>query len=175
MTVTNPPTPAPADGHAHGDAAARHPHLDAPVPRLAVAELVPDGYRALLGVETYARRNVEHSLYELIKLRASVLNGCAFCVDMHTRDALAHGESERRLFAVAAWHESPFFTRRERAAFALTDAVTQLEPGGVSDDVWDAVRSEFTDDEIANLLIAIGMINLWNRIAVPSRTLPADA
>jgi len=170
MTITNPPT---AD-HVHGDGAATHHLLDSPVPRLSVSDLVPDGYKALLGVETYARRNVERSLYELIKLRASYVNGCAYCIDMHTRDALEQGESERRLFGVAAWHESPFFTRRERAAFALTDAVTRLDHGGVPDDVWDAVRSEFTDQEIANLLIAIGMINLWNRIAVPSHTLPAD-
>ncbi|OAA25487.1 alkylhydroperoxidase AhpD family core domain-containing protein [Frankia sp. EI5c] len=91
---------------------------------------------------------------------------------MHSRDALAAGESSRRLFSVAAWHESPFFTERERAALALTDAVTRLGPDGVPDDVWNTVTKVWSDEEAANLIVAIATINLWNRFAVTTRTPP---
>ncbi|WP_235497979.1 carboxymuconolactone decarboxylase family protein [Frankia sp. R43] len=97
---------------------------------------------------------------------------CAFCVDLHSRDALAAGESSRRLFSVAAWHESPFFTERERAALALTDAVTRLGPDGVPDDVWNTVTKVWTEQEAANLIVAIATINVWNRFAVTTRTPP---
>ncbi|SCL67575.1 alkylhydroperoxidase AhpD family core domain-containing protein [Micromonospora citrea] len=140
--------------------------------RINVAEAAPQGYQAVLGLEKYARTNVERTVYHLVKLRASVLNGCAFCVDMHTRDALAEGESSRRLFAVAAWREAPFFDERERAALALTDAVTRLGEHGVPDEVWDAAAKVWSERELADLLIAIATINVWNRIAVTSRTQP---
>src|SRR5688572_21353034 len=95
-------------------------------PRMNPYQLAPDGYRAVAALEGYVRGRVDHSLLHLVKLRASILNGCAFCVDMHSRDALAAGEDSRRLFAVAAWRESPFFTAAERAALGLTDAVTRV-------------------------------------------------
>ena len=101
-----------------------------------------------------------------------MVNGCAFCVDMHSRDALAAGESSRKLFAVAAWHDAPFFTARERAVLALTDAVTRLGDDGVPDDVWDAARKELTGDEIGNVLLAIATINVWNRLSIATRTEP---
>jgi AhpD family alkylhydroperoxidase len=140
--------------------------------RMNLAQIVPDAYRAVLGLEQYVRANVEHTILELVKLRASMLNGCAFCVDMHSRDALANGESSRRLFAVAAWREAPFFDERERAALALTDAVTRLGEHGVPDEVWEQARKSWSEEEVANLLMAIVTINVWNRLAVTSHTQP---
>jgi AhpD family alkylhydroperoxidase len=101
-----------------------------------------------------------------VKLRASVLNGCAFCVDMHTTEAMASGETSRRLFAVSTWREAPFFTTTERAALDLTDSLTQMDQHGVSDSVWDAAAAVFTEKQVADLVLAIATINVWNRIAV---------
>ncbi|RZU52550.1 AhpD family alkylhydroperoxidase [Krasilnikovia cinnamomea] len=145
------------------------------MPRLAVNEVAPEAYKAVLGMEVYARKHNDPVLYELVKLRASMVNGCAFCVDMHSRDALAAGEDSRRLFGVAAWHDSPFYTERERAALALTDAVTRLGDQGVPDNVWDAAAKQFTPEELANLLMAIATINVWNRLAISTRTEPPQA
>ncbi|MCK9902813.1 MULTISPECIES: carboxymuconolactone decarboxylase family protein [Parafrankia] len=140
--------------------------------RLDVATIAPGAYRAVAGLEKYVRSAVDPTVLELVKLRASILNGCAFCVDLHSRDALAAGESSRRLFSVAAWQESPFFTEKERAALALTDAVTRLGPDGVPDDVWDSVTKVWSEEETANLIVAIATINVWNRISVTTRTQP---
>lgn len=140
--------------------------------RMDAARVVPEAYRAVLGLEGYVRANVAHDVLELVKLRASMLNNCAFCVDMHSRDALAAGESSRRLFAVAAWREAPFFDERERAALALTDAVTRLGEHGVPDEVWDAAAKVWSEKELADLLMAIVTINVWNRIAVTTRAQP---
>ncbi|MEU4775610.1 carboxymuconolactone decarboxylase family protein [Micromonospora sp. NPDC023644] len=143
--------------------------------RMNVAEVAPQAYQAVLGLEKYVRANVGHTVLALVKLRASMLNGCAFCVDMHSRDALAAGESDRRLFAVATWREAPFFDERERTALALTDAVTRLGEHGVPDDVWDAAAKVWSEKELADLLMAVATINVWNRIAVTCRNdLPAD-
>jgi AhpD family alkylhydroperoxidase len=143
--------------------------------RLNMRELVPAGYTAMLGLEKYVNANVDHTVLHLIKLRASILNGCSFCVDMHSRDALAAGEDSRRLFGVGAWHESPLYTERERAALALTDEVTRLGAHGVSDEVFDQARAVWSAEEVANLILAIATINLWNRIAITSRTEPPKA
>ncbi|MFE0593631.1 carboxymuconolactone decarboxylase family protein [Micromonospora echinospora] len=140
--------------------------------RMNVAQAAPEAYRAVLGLEKYVRANVEHRLLELVKLRASMVNGCAFCVDMHSREALGAGESSRRLFAVAAWHDAPFFDERERAALALTDAVTRLGEHGVPDEVWDTANRVFAEKEVADLVVAIATINVWNRISVTTRTQP---
>jgi AhpD family alkylhydroperoxidase len=140
--------------------------------RLNVAEVAPEGYRAMLGLETYIRKNVDATILELVKLRASMINGCSFCVDMHSQEALGAGESSRRLFAVAAWREAPFFDERERAALALTDEATRLGPDGVSDETWALVTKHFSERETADLLLAIVTINGWNRIAIPTRTQP---
>lgn len=140
--------------------------------RLDAAAIAPEGYRAVFAMEKYARDNVERTLYLLVKIRASVVNGCAFCVDMHTRDATAAGESSRRLFAVSTWREAPFFTERERAALALTDEVTRLGEHGVSDEVWELAAKHFTERELVDLLFAIATINVWNRIAVSTRKQP---
>jgi AhpD family alkylhydroperoxidase len=135
-------------------------------------EVAPEGYKAVLGLEKYIRSTVEPTVLELVKLRASFLNGCAFCVDMHSREAIAAGESTRRLFSVGAWRESPFFDERERAALALTDEVTRLGPDGVSDDTWHQATKNWSEREIADLLLAIATINVWNRVAVSTRLGP---
>ncbi|MFG1767826.1 carboxymuconolactone decarboxylase family protein [Micromonospora parva] len=136
------------------------------------AEVVPQAYKAVLGLEKYVQTNVDHTVLELVKLRASMINGCAYCVDMHSRDALAGGESSRRLFAVVTWRESPFFDERERAALALTDAVTRLGEHGVPDEVWDDAAKVWSEKELADLVVAIATINVWNRIGVTMRLEP---
>ncbi|MFC3500860.1 carboxymuconolactone decarboxylase family protein [Micromonospora krabiensis] len=140
--------------------------------RMNAAEVAPGAYQAVLGLEKYVRANVDHTILELVRLRASMLNGCAFCVDMHSSDALRAGESSRRLFAVAAWREAPFFDERERTTLALTDAVTRLGEHGVPDEVWDAAAKQWSEKELADLVMAIATINVWNRIAVTTRTQP---
>ena len=142
------------------------------MPRMAINDVAPGAYQAVVGMEIYSRKHNDPVLYELIKLRASMINGCSFCVDMHSRDALAAGEDSRRLFGVAAWREAPFYTGRERAALALTDAVTRLGDDGVSDDVWDEAAKHFDEDELANVLMAIATINVWNRLSIATRTQP---
>ncbi|MFI7212632.1 carboxymuconolactone decarboxylase family protein [Micromonospora maritima] len=140
--------------------------------RIDMAAVAPEAYRAVLGLEKYVRANVDRTVLELVKLRASMLNGCAFCVDMHSREALEAGEDSRRLFAVAAWREAPFFDERERTALALTDSVTRLGEHGVPDDVWDAAAKVWSEKELADLVTAIATINVWNRVAVTCRTQP---
>ncbi|MEE6263470.1 carboxymuconolactone decarboxylase family protein [Plantactinospora sonchi] len=140
--------------------------------RINIASVAPEAYQAVMGLEKYARANLDHTVLELVKVRASMINGCTFCVDMHSREALAAGESSRRLFAVAAWREAPFFDERERTALALTDAVTRLGEHGVPNDVWEAAAKVWSEKELADLVVAIATINVWNRIAITSRTAP---
>ena len=140
--------------------------------RMKLSAVAPEGYAAVRALETYVRSRVEHRVLKLIKIRASILNGCTFCLDMHTREALDTGETPLRLIAVAAWSESPLFDEAERAALALTDAVTRLGEHGVPDDVWAATRKSWSEEETANLILAIAIINTWNRIAVTTRTPP---
>jgi AhpD family alkylhydroperoxidase len=135
-------------------------------------ELAPDAYRAVFGLEQHVRSKIGPELLELVKLRASMINGCAFCVDMHATDALQGGEDARRLFAVAAWRESPFFTDAERAALTLTDTVTRLDEHGVPDEVWGPVVAAFGPETAAELVVAIATINVWNRLAVTSHAEP---
>lgn len=139
---------------------------------MKLSAVAPEGYAAVRALETYVRSRVEHRVLKLIKIRASILNGCTFCLDMHTREALDTGETPLRLIAVAAWSESPLFDEAERAALALTDAVTRLGEHGVPDDVWAATRKSWSEEETANLILAIAIINTWNRIAVTTRTPP---
>ncbi|MGH8890387.1 MAG: carboxymuconolactone decarboxylase family protein [Acidothermaceae bacterium] len=137
-------------------------------PRLLVHDIDPAATQAVLGLERYVTSSgLDPQLYELVKIRASQINGCAFCLDMHNRDARAAGEDQRRLDVLSAWREAPsLFSEQERAAFALTEAVTRIGEAGVPDDVWAAVTSSFKDDEIVHLLMAIATINVWNRLAV---------
>ena len=112
-------------------------------------------------------------LRELVRIRASQLNGCAYCIDMHTKDARAIGETEQRLYALNAWRETPFFSERERAALALTEAMTLLPQGGVPDDVYAAAAEQFDEHELGQLMFAIIAINAWNRVGVGTRMAPA--
>ena len=142
-------------------------------PRIEYAKVAPGAVSAMLGLETYIHYcELERSLIELVKLRASQLNGCAYCVDMHTKDARAQGETEQRLYAVVVWEETPFFTERERAALAWTEAVTLVGQGHVSDDVYRQARRNFSDKELVDLTLAIIAINGWNRLAISFRTVP---
>lgn len=139
-------------------------------PRIDYKSVAPAAVTAMLGVEQYVRTcGLERPLIELVKLRASQINGCAYCVDMHTKDARAASESEQRLYAVSVWHEAPFFTERERAALAWTEAVTEISRGHVPDDVYDSVKKHFTETELVDLTMAIIAINGWNRLAVSFR------
>jgi len=142
--------------------------------RLDFLKTSPDAVKALMGVEhQVSKGSLDITLMELVRLRASQINGCAFCVDMHVTDARKAGETERRLATVVAWRESPFFTERERAALAWTEAVTLVAKDHVPDAAWEAVRPHFTDAELMDLTLLITSINSWNRFAVAFRKLPA--
>jgi AhpD family alkylhydroperoxidase len=132
-------------------------------------KLAPEPFQAMAAFDRSI--TLDPALRELVKLRASILNGCAYCVDMHTQVARKKGETEQRLYAVSTWHEAPFFTDRERAALLLTDAVTRIE-GRVPRDVWDEAAKHFPPEELAQLVWAITAINAWNRMAVTVRSLP---
>ncbi|HEY4215755.1 MAG TPA: carboxymuconolactone decarboxylase family protein [Gemmatimonadaceae bacterium] len=124
-------------------------------------------YKMMLGLEAYVHQSgLEAGLVNLIKLSASYINGCAYCVDMHTKEARAAGETEQRLFAVPVWPETPFFTPRERAALAWTEAVTRISREGVPSDVYDEAVAHFNDKELADLTLAVIAINGWNRLAI---------
>ncbi|GAA0816534.1 carboxymuconolactone decarboxylase family protein [Ralstonia mannitolilytica] len=127
-----------------------------------------------MGLEkALGKSSLEKPLTELVRLRASQINGCAYCVDMHSADARKAGEDERRLAAVCVWQETPFFTDRERAALAWTEAVTRVGETRVPDDVWQAARAQFSDAELVDLTLLVCTINTWNRLAVSFRKLPA--
>ena len=141
--------------------------------RINVAAVSPGAYRAMLGLEKYLSEcGLEEGLLHLIKLRASQLNGCAYCIDMHWKDARALGETEQRLYGLNAWEESPYYTDRERAAFSWTDSLTNLGEGHVPDSVYEAVKPHFSERELADLTLAVVTINAWNRLAIASRTVP---
>ncbi len=143
--------------------------------RIDISKVAPAGFRAVFGLEKYVQGALDHTVLYLIKVRASMVNECAFCVDMHTTDAAKAGESTQRLFGLAAWRDSSFYDERERAALALTDAVTLLGRTGVPDEVWDPVVEQFGEEGAANVLLAIGTINLWNRLTITSRKQPVLA
>ncbi|AXE92442.1 AhpD family alkylhydroperoxidase [Paraburkholderia terricola] len=141
--------------------------------RLDFYKANPAAIKALMGVEQQVGKSaLEKSLTELVRLRASQINGCAYCVDMHTTDARKGGESERRLATVVVWRETPFFTDRERAALEWTEALTLVSHEHVPDAVWQAVRPHFSDEELVDLTLLISAINAWNRFAIGFRKLP---
>ena len=140
--------------------------------RMNMGREAPALARALVALEREIR--IDPALRELVKLRASILNGCAYCIDMHTKDARKAGESEQRLYAVAAWHEAPFFSERERAALALTDAVTLIADTHVPAAVYDEAARHFDPEELAHLIWQIAAINAWNRTAVATRQTVGD-
>ncbi|MHB8626756.1 MAG: carboxymuconolactone decarboxylase family protein [Aggregatilineales bacterium] len=141
--------------------------------RLEYEKAAPNAYRAMLALNKYVKDcGLEPLLMELIKVRASQINGCAYCLDMHTKDARVLGETEQRLYALNAWRETPFYNDRERAALALTEAITLIAEDQVPDEVYDLVRQQFTDEELVNLSMAVILINGWNRLAITFRSVP---
>ncbi len=130
-------------------------------------------YRAMSQLEHYVRNSgLEASLLELMKIRASQLNGCAYCIDMHTKDARAAGESEQRIYLLSAWREAPFYSERERAALEWTEALTLIADNHVPDDFYERVAAHFSNEELVNLTLAVVTINGWNRIAISFRSEP---
>lgn len=143
------------------------PNTATTAPRLNFAKAAPKAFRAVIGLDAAAREGLDPTLVELVQIRASHLNRCAYCLHMHTTDARTAGESEERLHMVAVWQEADhFFTEKEQAALALTDAVTRIADAGVPDEVYDRVAAHFGEDELAHLLALILTINTWNRIAL---------
>jgi AhpD family alkylhydroperoxidase len=139
--------------------------------RLNYVKSVPAGYRAMAALNRYVEEcGLERPLLELVKLRASQLNGCAYCLDMHSKDARALGESEQRLYTLSAWRETPFFSERERAALALTEAVTLIADDHVSAELYAAASQHFSAEELVNLVLAIVTINGWNRLSITFQT-----
>ncbi|HET7757825.1 MAG TPA: carboxymuconolactone decarboxylase family protein [Steroidobacteraceae bacterium] len=144
-------------------------------PRINHLSAQPQAYQALLALQSYVNHSgLEPRLLELIKLRASQINGCAYCIDMHSKDARAHGESEQRLYALDAWRETPFYSERERAALEWTEAVTRIGEGHVPDAVYLATRAQFSEQELVDLTMAVIVINGWNRLAIAFRTVPGN-
>ena len=139
--------------------------------RLEVQKISPAAYQAMLGLETFVRKQskLEPALLQLVKMRSSQINGCAFCIDMHSKDARAEGETEQRLYALSAWRETPFFTDRERAALELTEAITLVSEDHVPDAVYEWAKQSFSEEELVNLTLAIITINGWNRLAITFR------
>ena len=143
--------------------------------RLDYRKIFPEALQAMSGLEEAVERSgLEPELLELVKLRASQLNGCAYCLDMHSKDALARGESDQRLHLLAAWREAPFYSERERAALAWCESLTLLPQTGAPDDVYEQVRAELAEEEIVALTLAIVAINGWNRFAVGFRSPVGD-
>lgn len=138
--------------------------------RVQISEKDPKAYKAMFGMEAYlGTTEITGVLADLVKIRASQINNCAYCIEMHSGEALKHGESQHRLFALAAWKESPLFTDKERAAFAMTDEITLIASKGLTDASYLEASTYFSELEIAQLIMLIGVINMWNRIAVSTK------
>ena len=143
--------------------------------RLDYRKIAPDGVSAFRHFQAYVDQcGLEHSLLELVKIRASQINGCAFCLDMHTKSARAAGESEHRLYTLSAWRDTPFFSARERAALAWAEAVTTIANGPIDDSLYEDVRQYFSEKEIVDLTFAVIAINGWNRLAISCRIPPGN-
>ncbi|AIQ21871.1 carboxymuconolactone decarboxylase family protein [Paenibacillus sp. NPDC058367] len=141
--------------------------------RMDLAGEIPAAYKAMMGLEAFVQSTgVEKSLLELIKIRASQINGCAFCIDMHTKDARKAGESEQRIYMLNAWREAPFYSDEERAVLALTESVTLVTQGHVPDDVYSEAERHFDTKRLGEIIMAIVTINAWNRIAITTRMMP---
>jgi len=141
--------------------------------RLSYAKAAPGAYRAMAALERYVKEcGLELPLIELVKIRVSQINGCAYCLDMHTKDARAEGETEQRIYTLPAWRETPFFTEREQAALAWAEAVTLVSETHVPDDVYKQARAHFSDEELVNLTMVVVAINGWNRLSISFRAVP---
>lgn len=145
----------------------------APQQRLDVLKISPDAYKAMMALETYVDHSgLERSLIDLVKIRASQINGCAFCMAMHTRDARKHGESDERMHLLNAWREAPIYSDRERAALAWTEALTLVSRQHVPDEVYEEARRQFSEKELVDLTVAVVAINGWNRASIAFRVTP---
>ena len=145
-------------------------------PRMNFYAASPDAMKALMAVETFVQKcGLEPALVDLVKTRASQINGCSYCLQMHTAEARKRGEAEERLYLLAAWRESPLFSDRERAALAWTEAVTLVADTHVPDEVYDDARSQFSEAELVNLTAAVAAINAWNRVAISFRAVHPTA
>lgn len=141
--------------------------------RFNYVDAAPGGFKAVLGLGQYLRQcGLEESLLDLVDLRASQINGCAYCLDMHWKDLRAGGENEQRLYSLDAWPECPYYTDRERAALRWTEAVTLVAGGRVPDEVYEEVRRHFSAKELSDLTLAVATINVWNRLNIASRAVP---
>lgn len=142
--------------------------------RVDIEKTAPEAVKAVLQVQAYINHHsgLDPSLLNLVYMRASQINGCAYCIDMHSKDARAMGESEQRLYELNAWRETPFYTDKERAALEWTEAVTQISKDHAPDDVYEHVRKYFGEAELVNLTLAIAQINVWNRLAISLRSVP---
>jgi AhpD family alkylhydroperoxidase len=135
--------------------------------RIDYQHATPAALQAMLGLEHYVRSSsIEHSLLELVKLRASQINGCGYCLDMHSKDARAEGETEQRIYVLSAWREAPFYTARERAALAWTEALTKIADTEIGDSLYESVRAQFSEKELVDLTMAVIAINGWNRLSI---------
>jgi AhpD family alkylhydroperoxidase len=144
-------------------------------PRLDYSKVLPEAMRTINAVDRYSTHcGLEPILLDLIKLRSSQINGCAYCVDMHSKDLRTAGESEQRVYSLSVWRETPYYTDRERAALALTEAVTLIAEGHVSDEVYEQARQQFSDEELVKVMVAISIINVWNRFAITFRDEPGS-
>jgi len=143
--------------------------------RIDVMHVTPGIIQAMLGLERQVRQaGFDSKLLDLVRMRASQINGCAYCLDMHSKDARANGETEQRLYGLDAWRETPYYSSRERAALEWTEALTLVSDTHVPDEVFDRVREQFSENELAHLSLAIVAINGWNRLNVAARTVPGD-
>ena len=141
--------------------------------RLEHWKVAPGGFKAMLSLEAYLRGSgLDAGLLHMVKLRASQMNGCAYCIDMHWKDARAGGETEQRLYGLAAWHEAPYYTERERAALAWAEELTLIAEHHVPDELYAEVRQQFSEQELVDLTLAVAAINAWNRIAISFRSEP---
>jgi len=141
--------------------------------RMNIGELEPNGYKRVLTLENYIQASdLDKTHLELIKIRASQINGCAFCINMHTKDAMAQGETAQRIFLLNAWRETNIFTPEERTILAMTEEVTKIHEAGLTEDTYQAAKTLFTENYIAQIILAIATINVWNRIAITSHTQP---
>ncbi|MGO8720687.1 MAG: carboxymuconolactone decarboxylase family protein [Acidobacteriaceae bacterium] len=144
-------------------------------PRLDYTKASPEAAKPMIQLESFVRRSgIDAKLLEPIKIRASQLNGCAFCIDMHTKDARFKGETEQRIYALDAWRETPFYTEKERAALAWTEAITNIQTGHAPDAVYEELSRNFSEGERVNVTLAITTINAWNRIAIGFRMVPGS-
>jgi len=142
--------------------------------RMNISTLAPHGYKAVIAMETYLHQSgLDKKHIELIKIRASQVNGCAFCINMHTKDALAMGETAQRIFLLDAWRETSLYSEEERVLLAMTEEITHISHAGLTDETFKKAKEVFDEAYIANIILAIATINVWNRIAISSLTQPA--